>query len=225
MRNHLLGVLAALSLTVLIAPSTARGDTITPIFFDGFEADTGDVLDATLVKWNIVSGSVDVLSAGNLCGPAGSYSNCVDLDGSGALAGTIQTKATFSLDPGTYRLSFDLAGANRRWTGSKDNTVVVSLGSYFLQALTPLQWDPFQTYSYDINIANPGGAKIGFSHSGSDWIGLLLDNVSLAKVTFDQPEVIPTPTPESGAWELTLAVMGLAAFGFRKTFSGIASRC
>jgi hypothetical protein len=224
MRNHFLGVLAVLSLAVLLAPSTARGDTITPIFFDGFEADTGDVLDAMLVNWNIVSGSVDVLSAGNLCGPAGSYSNCVDLDGSGALAGTIQTKATFSLGEGTYRLTFDLAGANRRWTGSTNNTVVVSLGGYFSQAITPLQWDPFETYSYDINVVNPGGAKIGFSHSGQDWIGLLLDNVSLAKVTFDQTEVVPTPTPESGAWELTLAVLGMTAFGFRKTLVGVVSR-
>ncbi|MEX2303524.1 MAG: hypothetical protein WD733_21460 [Bryobacterales bacterium] len=224
MRNHFIGVLAVLSLAVLIAPSTARGDTITPIFFDGFEADTGNILNASLVNWNIVSGSVDVLSGGNLCGSAGSNSNCVDLDGSGLLAGTIETKTTFALDPGTYRLSFELAGANRQWTGSTNNTVVVSLGSYFSQAITPLQWDPFETYSYDINLVNPGGAKIGFSHSGNDWIGLLLDNVSLAKVTFDQPEVIPTPTPESGGWELTLAVIGLAAFGFRKTLVGAVSR-
>jgi hypothetical protein len=216
MNHRIHSVWALLALAVLAAPGPARADTITPIFFDGFEADKADVLDATLLNWNVVSGSIDVLSAGNLCGPSGDYSKCVDLDGTGAMAGTIATKATFNLAPGLYQLSFDLAGANRKWRGSEVNTVNVSLGSFFSEDLTMLQWDPFTTITREILIENGGAAKIQFAHQGSDWIGLLLDNVSLARV---EREVVPTP--EGGAWELTIALLGVAAVWIFRKKAGV----
>ncbi len=217
MRYRIYSALALLALAVVFTPRPAKADTITPLFFDGFEADKGDVLDSKLVNWDITSGSIDVLSAGNVCATAGDVSNCLDLDGTGALAGTIQTKVTFALDPGTYRLEFDLAGANRRWTGSQVNTVNVSFGDYYAEAFTMYQYDPFQTISRDIAVDSTGSAKISFSQQGADWIGLLLDNVSLAKVTFDpqEPEVVPTPEP--GAWELTSMMLGMAVLGFGKS--------
>jgi PEP-CTERM motif len=218
MRRYSWSVFAVPVLAILIAPGAARGDTITPMFFDGFQADKTDVLDSTLVNWYITSGSIDVLSAGNLCGPAGDYSSCVDLDGTGALAGTIQTKQAFALDEGLYRLTFDLAGANRRWPGSASNTVTVSLGTYFSEDLTLLQYDPFQTFTRDIAIDSAGVANIVFHHYGSDWIGLLLDNVSLARVipdVPDEPDVIRTPEP--GSWELVASALGLLVWRFRKS--------
>jgi len=224
MRNYCFGLIGALALVLSFAPSTAQAETITPVFFDGFEGDVGDVLDSSLAKWNVTAGSVDVLSAGNLCGNAGHYSNCVDLDGTGDMAGTIETKQAFSVSPGTYRLSFDLAGANRKWSGSVFNTVVVSFGSYFSQALTPYQWAPFETYTYDIEVADVNSTKIGFSHGGSDWIGLLLDNVSLSKVTFDEPPTEVIRTPEPGAFEVIALLVGLAVFRFRKTAAGMMAR-
>jgi hypothetical protein len=207
-------VAALLALAILIAPGPARGDIITPVFWDGFEGDQGDVLNSTLLKWNVTSGSVDVLSAGNLCGPSGNYSNCVDLDGTGALSGTMQTKQTFALDATTYRLSFDLAGSNRPW-GSAYDSVTVTLGNYYSETFTLFRTDPFQTFVRDIALANVGSAKIGFAHQGNDMIGLLLDNVSLSRITYDD---IVIPTPEPGAWELLFAaVMGLAIWRFRNT--------
>jgi hypothetical protein len=207
-------VVALLALAILIAPGPARGDIITPVFWDGFEGDQGDVLNSTLLKWNVTSGSIDVLSAGNLCGPSGNYSNCVDLDGTGALSGTMQTKQTFALDATTYRLSFDLAGSNRPW-GSAYDSVTVTLGNYYSETFTLFRTDPFQTFVRDIALANIGSGKIGFATQGNDMMGLLLDNVSLSRITFD--EVI-IPTPEPGAWELLLsAVMGLAIWRFRGT--------
>lgn len=218
MNHRIFGVVALLVLAAWMAPGPARADTITPIFFDGFEGDAADVLDATLLKWNVVSGSVDVLSGGNLCGPAGNYSKCLDLDGTGSMAGTIETKSIFNLEAGLYRLSFDLAGANRKWPGSTDNTVTVSLGSYFLEAFSPLQWDPFVTFTRDIFVDTTGTAKIKFSHSGADWIGLLLDNVKLSRV---EQEIVPTP--EGGAWELTIALLGVAAVWIFRKKAGVLS--
>ena len=222
MNYRVCSAVVLLALAVLIAPGTARGDIITPMFFDGFEGDTPDVLNSTLLKWNVVSGSIDVLSAGNLCGPSGNYSNCVDLDGSGAMAGTIETKQTFALDEGIYRLSFDLAGANRKWAGSLSNTVSVSFGSYFTEDITMLQYDPFQTFTRDIIVDSVGTAKINFSHHGSDMIGLLLDNVALVHVVPDEPQVIPTP--EGGSWELLVSMVGLAGWGFRKKAAWLGAR-
>jgi hypothetical protein len=210
-------VFALLALAIALRPEAARGDIITPMFYDGFETDKGDVLNSTLVNWNVTSGSIDVLTAGNLCVGAGDNTTCVDLDGTGKLAGTMETKQTFALDPGTYRLSFDLAGANRMWPGSESNTVNVSLGSFYSEAFTMLQYDPFQTITRDITVAGAGVGKIVFNHLGNDWIGLLLDNVSLAHVVVevpDEPEVIPTPEP--GSWELLTAALGLVAWRFRK---------
>lgn len=221
MRHRICSVVALLALAIVIAPRPARADIITPIFWDGFEGDKGDVLDSTLLKWNITSGSIDVLSAGNLCGPSGSFSNCVDLDGTGALAGSMQTKQTFALDAATYRLSFDLAGSNRPWGPSYDS-VTVTFGNYYSETFTLFRTNPFQTFVRDIALANIGSAKIGFAHQGNDMMGLLLDNVSLARVTFDE---VVIPTPEPGAWELLFAaVMGLAVWRFRSAASRLLVR-
>jgi hypothetical protein len=198
----------------------ARADTITPLFFDGFENDTPDKLNATLVNWWTTSGAVDVLGAGNLCGTAGGLSNCLDLDGTSSKAGTIQSKESFAVGPGAYRLSFDLAGANRGWLGSASNTVNISFGGFYSEAFTMLQYDPFQTFTRDILVASPGTANIVFDHEGADWIGILLDNVSLSQVVFDIPDVPEEPnvipTPEPATWTLLGAALGLVALRYRR---------
>jgi hypothetical protein len=69
----------------------------------------------------------------------------------------------------------------------------------------------------DINVAGPGAAKIVFAHQGNDWIGLLLDNVSLSHVIPDEPDVIPTPEP--GSWELIGSALFALGWSFRKKFT------
>lgn len=219
MRKCLSAVVSLVGLVVLWAP-LARADTITPLFFDGFESDTPDKLNATLVNWWTTSGTVDVLSAGNLCDAAGGLSACLDLDGTSTKAGTMQSKQSFSLQPGAYRLSFDLAGAHRRWLGSASNTVNVSFGGFYSEAFTMLRYDPFETFTRDILVASPGTANIVFAHEGADWIGILLDNVSLSHVVFDIPEVPEEPdvipTPEPATWTLLAAALGLVALRYRR---------
>lgn len=206
---------ALLGLGFLFVPPVGA-DTITPLFFDGFEADVPEKLDASLAFWWTMSGSVDTLGAGNLCGPAGGSSQCIDLDGTGSKAGTIQTKQTFAVSPAIYRLSFDLAGANRRWKGSQTNTVTVSFGGYYSEDFTLLQYDPFQTFTRDIMVPSAGAANIVFAHHGADWIGLLLDNVSLSHVIVDVPnEDNLISTPEPATWTLLGAALGLLALRSR----------
>jgi PEP-CTERM motif len=210
---------------IVLVPAAARADTITPLFFDNFDAEAPNVLNSKLLQWTIAAGEIDVLAPGNLCGAAGHYSNCVDLDGTGKRAGMIRSKQGFTLDPGLYRLTFDLAGANRIWTGSATNTVTVSLGGFFSEDFTLLRYDPFQTFTRDITVASAGYANIVFDHHGADWVGLLLDNVLLSSVVIDVPDVIPPdpddviPTPEPGTWQLIAPALGLLGWRFRKRFA------
>lgn len=201
---------------MLFAPSVARADVITPLFFDGFEADTPETLNATLNGWNTLSGSVDVLGAANLCNQAGIYSICVDLDGTSSKAGNIQSKTLFSVSPGTYRLSFDLAGGTRPWLGAQNNTVTVAFGGYFAEDFTMAMTDPFQTFTRDILVGSNGTANISFNHAGADWIGLLLDNVSLSHVLIVPDEPNLTHTPEPATWTLMGAALGLLAWRYRR---------
>jgi hypothetical protein len=212
---------ALVCFTTVMGVGPARADTIIPMFFDGFETEPGDVLNSSLLHWNITAGNIDVLAPGNLCGPAGNASQCLDLDGTGPNAGTIATMETFDLQPDTtYRLSFDLAGANRIWKGSATNTVRVALGYYFWEEFTLTRWDPFQTFVRDFIPNHAGLASISFQHFGNDYVGLLLDNVSLSRIILDTPpnETDPpeepdvTPVPEPGTWSLFAAGLGILAW-------------
>jgi hypothetical protein len=185
-RLHRVTLVALLTVCV---PAGAPADIITTLFSDDFEADTPNVLNATLINWN-VTGSVDMLT-GNECTTAGSPTNCVDLDGTAPPGGSIQTKSAFAIDAGTYQLAFDLAGSQRHSGGIPDlNTVTVSVGSYFLEDFTLNYDDPFQTFERDFLVGGPDSVSLIFAHQGADQVGLLLDNVRFSKVT---PEYDPDP--------------------------------
>jgi phage-related protein len=203
---------------MVLAPYAARADVITPLFFDGFDSDTPEVLNATLNNWNIPIGAVDVLKGSNLCAVAGNPSSCVDLDGTRDRAGTITSKTSFAVTAGTYRLSFDLAGANRPWMGVQHNTVDVSFGDYYSEEITKAMNDPFETYTRDVLVGVDGVVNIGFAHRGADWVGLLLDNVSLSHVLIvpDVPNEVPVETPEPATWTLLGGTLALLAWRFRK---------
>jgi hypothetical protein len=203
---------------MVLAPYAARADVITPLFFDGFDSDTPEVLNATINSWNIPAGSVDVLGGANLCALAGNPSVCVDLDGTGTQAGTMVSKTAFPVSAGTYRLSFDLAGGSRPWMGPQNNTVTVAFGSYYSENITMAMTDPFATYTRDILVGGDGAAYIAFYHYGADWVGLLLDNVSLSHVLIvpDVPNEVPVETPEPATWTLLGGTLALLAWRFRK---------
>lgn len=103
-----------LALVVFIASHTHALD----IFFDRFESDSQMNSPMSLVHWDVTQGNVDVSGPGNT-GSVDSFGNpvsskFVDLDGSGTggVAFAIETKDTFTLAPGDYILSFELAGNN-----------------------------------------------------------------------------------------------------------------
>ena len=173
----------------------------TVLLDDDFQADIPDVGSSPdgipqpeFNNWNVIEGTVDLLSdvAFNwLCADAldiddPSRIQCVDLDGTSnpAEAGTMETKETFALLPGTVELMFDLAGSQFTASGlNVHNTVTVSLGSVFSEEFSKDFGDPFETITREIALAAPTAATLIFDHAGGDNVGLLLDNVKLTQLT------------------------------------------
>jgi hypothetical protein len=139
-------------------------------------------------KWDVTEGSVDLLGGnyGNLQPGNGLY---VDLDGSTNSAGTMETKQTFALAPGTYQLSFELAG-NRR--GPQTDVVTVKLGDVYSEDFSLPFNAPFRLYTRTISVTAATSGKISFAHSGGDFVGMLLDDVKLVQ-TQSCPGVTPQP--------------------------------
>ena len=177
------------------------------IFSDNFDADAGSVLNASLINWDVTAGSIDVIASGDFAiNCVGNIGNCVDLDGSNLAAGTIETKSTFNLPAGDYRLTFDLSGNQR--SGQSDS-VTVSLGTVFNELFQKAPADLFENIVRDFSVAAATSANLVFAHAGGDNIGLILDNVTLESLDNGggQPGVLEPGT-------LAMFGFGLAGLGF-----------
>lgn len=155
---------AALAAFIFIAaPATAQ-----TLFSDNFNADVQGAPAASLINWNIVDGSVDVIPVGTQFDFYPGNGNYPDLDGSTGNAARIVTKSQFSLAPGSYQLLFD-QGQN----GTGTNTMTVAVGTVFSTPFT-------------FNVTSVTNAPIIFDHDGGDGAGIVIDNVRLVTVV---PEV------------------------------------
>lgn len=149
-------------------------------------------LDYTALRnWNVVSGFVDLLGIDLY--PITDHGMYLDLVGtdkahpdSPGAVGTIESKDTFSLQPGRYRLAFELAGNSRQESGAM--SVTVSLGALLNETVTVNNWQQaFTSYRYDISVSAATAAKIRFAHNplpegSAPTIGLLLDNITLTNL-------------------------------------------
>ena len=186
----------ALAAGVLSCMSSANAGVM--MLFDDFNSGTatanwsGDSLFVPVV------GNVDLVGPGFFQSlaypPPNSTANSVDLDGSTGMAGTLQSTGFFS--PGTYTLSFLLAGNMR---GDVNKTTTISLGDWSTMLDLPSS-SPYTLYSYTFTTT---GGMLSFSNNtvGNQNIGNLLDNVSLAD-----------PVPELSMWAMML--LGFAGLGF-----------
>jgi PEP-CTERM motif len=182
------------------APSAA---VAAPLLSDNFNGDPeglnwpGDaVFTSTQASGQVGTASVDLVGPGffSLCAPG--QGNCVDLDGSSGNGNNPsgQLTSNSSFGPGSYTLTFDLAGNERSPT---PQTTSISLGT-FSTALPLGESSPWTTYSYTFTTAT--GGSLQFTDSGpSDQQGNLLDNVTLVAV------------PEPATWAMML--LGLAGVG------------
>ncbi len=148
----------------------------TTLVEDNFNTENGGIERLNydgFANWNVTRGSVDLI--GSFFDPFPGNGLYVDLDGSTFNAGRLESKITFTLDPGEYVLKFDLGGSTR----GDVNTVVVALGGVFSEEFTLASNDPLTTITRNIPVSTPTSGNLSFDHSGSDNIGLILDNVKL----------------------------------------------
>jgi RHS repeat-associated protein len=157
---------------------------------DTFDTENGGAASlnyANLANWNITRGCVDLIGNGSfdLFPGNGLY---LDLDGSCGLAGRIESKTQFALEPGTYELTFSLGGSQRGDT----NSVTVHLGEVLTETFTLPTNAGLAPITRSVVVSAPTTARLIFDHAGADNIGLSLDRVRLLAPEVSEPDAIVT---------------------------------
>jgi hypothetical protein len=205
MREVSLSIICA---AMLLASAVVAGAT--SIFADNFDSEnssTGAKNYTGFKDWSVTKGSVDLIGNGffDFVPGNGLY---VDMDGSTNAAGTMTTESPFALDPGTYTLSFKLAGNHRT---NDPEQVSVNVGNGLFNKSYSLAMDAgFTPFSETFIINAAQAASISFQGFGSDKIGMLLDDVSFQKGT---PDSVPEPPT---LILLAAGLIGLVGYGRKK---------
>ena len=132
-------------------------------------------------KWDVTSGTVDLVGTAPyddfLPKIQGMY---VDLDGTAKAAGTLRSKTTFDLKPGTHRLEFKMAGTPR--PNQPPNTVIVSVGNLFQEKITLQSYAPLETYVRTFEVPSRMSAHLIFRHLGGDDYGNFIDDIRFERL-------------------------------------------
>lgn len=209
--------LVALAATLLL-PAAPAGAV--PIFSETFDAEAGSgdgtsggsgIQYTGFTSWTVSGGSVDLIQHGDFAPAAdeiacyGGSGKCVDLDGSNN--GGVLTSAVLNLQPGTYQLTYWLAGVASSFTQSGSNPVntveATVTGSLFSESVSRDKGDPFEAFGGQFTVTSATTAQIVFEDPNADSFGAVLDQVSLELV------------PEPGAALLVLGAL-LAVAGARR---------
>lgn len=185
MPKNLLWVFFILGLLWALTPQAAEfpwqsGSQAQILLEDNFNSENfgnGRLNYFRFANWDVIEGSVDLLGNG-LWRDFPGHGLYMDLDGSTNNAGTLRSKKLFSLEPGRYRLEFDLAGN----PAGGVNRLIVRLGDVYRESFELAPHEPFTTVAREINVSTASQARLFFRHEGGDNIGLLLDNVKLTKL-------------------------------------------
>jgi hypothetical protein len=192
--------------------------------FDGANGGFGALNFAGFDNWDVsgaTSTSIVDLIGNGFYDYQPNHGLYVDLDGSTFSQGTLTSKALL-LAPGTYTLSFLLAGNNAHIGGhsgyTESDEVEVSIGGLLAAQTYALAYDqPFALFSRTFTVNSVTPAKIVFAAKSpiSNNTGLLLDEVRLEAV----------PDAGSTAVFLGLAMAGLGLVGFGRGWARKREAC
>jgi hypothetical protein len=203
-RAAAIGALVA-AFNLLLAASACRADAL--VFQDTFDAENGGVAQfsfAAFSQWNVTRGDVDLIGANGLGEFYPGRGLYVDLDGSPG-QGRMETKSSFDLTPGVYRLS--LAVGNNPLLGSivQHNRARVSLAGVFTEDFARNGVTPLEPLVRLIAVTSPTSSRLVLeSLDPTDFAGVVVDDVKLERV------------PEPACVGLTLAAVGAFARSRRR---------
>ena len=181
---------------------------IQTLFYDDFEAEPLAGSTTTLSQWDLTPGNVSVYGPGG-SDPLPGNGRYVDL--MATAAAKIQSKTTFNLVPGTYRLSWRYGKSD----AGPDYGVRIGLDTVFLGIiLPPTSW---AAYTQQYVIAAPTSAKIVFDNTYGAMTGALVDDVRFERL--DGPTTVQPDTALNvlGYWQLGEDDPGAAAGGAGNT--------
>jgi hypothetical protein len=152
----------------------------TVLFYDDFDTENGRRGEnnwTSFVHWVVVDGCVDLHGNGfyDVQRGNGLY---VDLDGTCMAGGTIETRTSFTLEPGSYVLEYWLAGNQRI---DAPDTVHVSLGTLYHEEFVLPRDQPFTLIQRTVEVTSTVSAALRFRNFGGDDQGALLDVVRLRR--------------------------------------------
>lgn len=147
-----------------------------------------------LAHWVITDGSVDLIGNGSFDFLPGN-GLYLDLDGSTFNAATMESRATFDLQPAAvYELRFTIAGSRR----GDVNTMTVRLGDVYSERFTIPSDFPITTILREIPVAEATLGKLVFDHEGGDRLGILLLDVAFG-LNLPEPDPLNRqPTADAG---------------------------
>ena len=148
--KKMLPVLVVLTLCLMSQVSQAN----VTLFCDDFNSENGGNHQLNyngFANWNVVDGTVDLIGVGSPWNFFPANGLFVDMDGSTQNAGKMISTGPINLQPGTYALSFDLAG-NQRDGMAETVAVQVAIG-LFSQTYSLNRTDPFQTFTEVFTVA------------------------------------------------------------------------
>ena len=150
--------------------------------FDTENGGVGQLNHNAFANWAVSDGTVDLIGNGfyDFFPTSGLY---VDLDGTTPNDAGVMSSVVFA--PGSYTLSFQLAGSQR----GDVNTVEVALGT-FSTSITLASGVGLTDYTFAVTVLSAD--QLSFQQTGvSDNIGLILDNVTVSdRVVVPEPATI-----------------------------------
>jgi hypothetical protein len=175
---------ALLLLALPLASCSSPSAPAEVLLVEDFNAENGGLYQLNytgFTNWDVTTGSVDLVGTAPfddvLPTTQGLY---VDLDGTTGAAGLLRSKTAFTLEPGTYRLAFKMAGTPR--PNQPPNTVNVSVGTFFQETITLESYAPLSAYVRTFRVRSRGTAHLQFEHLGGDNYGNFIDDIRFERL-------------------------------------------